>query len=66
MASLNKIFHEGDTDGSGELDMDELHALVRKHKAWLRKNHGAIGYAWICCVAGARSPEDAAHPLCGS
>ena len=28
MDSLRKIFHDGDTDGSGELDMDELHALI--------------------------------------
>ena len=33
MDSLRKIFHDGDTDGSGELDMDELHALICKHQA---------------------------------
>lgn len=32
MDSLRKIFHDGDTDGSGELDMDELHALICKHQ----------------------------------
>jgi len=32
MDSLRRIFHEGDTDGSGELDMEELHALVHKPK----------------------------------
>ncbi|CAE7025495.1 unnamed protein product [Symbiodinium natans] len=32
MDSLRRIFHEGDTDGSGELDMEELHVLVRKHQ----------------------------------
>jgi len=32
MESLRKIFHDGDTDGSGELDMDELHALICKHQ----------------------------------
>ena len=33
MDSLRKTFHEGDTDGSGELDLEELHVLVRKHQA---------------------------------
>ena len=37
MDSLRKIFHDGDTDGSGELDLDELHALVRKHQARCEK-----------------------------
>lgn len=32
MDSLRKIFHDGDTDGSGELDLDELHVLIRKHQ----------------------------------
>mmetsp|Transcript_52735 Transcript_52735/g.98719 ORF Transcript_52735/g.98719 Transcript_52735/m.98719 type:complete len:603 (-) Transcript_52735:25-1833(-) len=32
MDSLRRIFHEGDTDGSGELDLEELHTLVRKHQ----------------------------------
>jgi len=32
MNSLRKIFHDGDTDGSGELDLEELHAMVRKHQ----------------------------------
>lgn len=32
MDSLRKIFHDGDTDGSGELGMDELHALICKHQ----------------------------------
>lgn len=32
MDSLRNIFHEGDTDGSGELDLDELHTLIVKHR----------------------------------
>ena len=40
MDSLRKIFHDGDTDGSGELDLDELHALVRKHQARCKKWDG--------------------------
>ena len=42
MDSLRKIFHDGDTDGSGELDLDELHALVCKHQALNQK----VGHIW--------------------
>lgn len=30
MDSLREIFREADTDNSGELDMDELHAIIKK------------------------------------
>ena len=51
MDSLRKIFHDGDTDGSGELDLDELHVLIRKHQVGFFKEMGGIhfsGWESIC------------------
>lgn len=45
MDSLRKTFHDGDTDGSGELDMEELHTLVRKHQVRDRLKMLRIPYA---------------------
>ena len=45
MDSLRKIFHDGDTDGSGELDLDELHVLIRKHQVGFFKEMGGIHFS---------------------
>ena len=51
MDSLRKIFHDGDTDGSGELDLDELHVLIRKHQVGFSRN-GWDSLQWMQSTTG--------------